>query len=189
MAERAFSERSGEMVRRGSTRDWTRGQAAPNNAEIQAFVDKISRLMDTAFEVPGLGWRFGFDALVGLIPGIGDLATTLVSLYLLLLASRTGLPRITLARMGLNVAIDMVGGSLPLVGDLFDVWWKSNQKNAALFRERLAAAPYETPRAKASDWIFVGGMIVALIGLFAAVIAVATLIVAAVWNAVAGIRG
>src|SRR6476660_854910 len=89
MAERAFSERSGGRVRRGSPRDWTRGQAAPNTAEIQAFVEKISRLMDTAFEVPGLGWRFGFDALVGLIPGIGDLATTLVSLYLLLLASRT----------------------------------------------------------------------------------------------------
>ncbi|HTM55436.1 MAG TPA: DUF4112 domain-containing protein [Pirellulales bacterium] len=186
MVERAFSESSGGIVRRGSTRHWARGQAAPNTAEIQAFVEKISRLMDTAFEVPGLGWRFGFDALVGLIPGIGDLATTLVSLYLLLLASRTGLPRITLARMGLNVAIDMVGGSLPLVGDIFDVWWKSNQKNAALLRERLAAAPYETPRAKASDWIFVGGMIVALIGLFAAVIAVATLIVAAVWNLVRG---
>ncbi|HEY2893381.1 MAG TPA: DUF4112 domain-containing protein, partial [Pirellulales bacterium] len=163
---------------------------APESAEIQAFVEKLSRLMDTAFEVPGLGWRFGFDAIVGLIPGVGDLATTLVSLYLLLLASRTGLPRITLARMGLNVAIDMVGGSLPLVGDIFDVWWKSNQKNAALLRERLAAAPSESRRAKASDWIFVGAMILALIVLFAAVIALATLIVAAVWNGVrAGLGG
>ena len=87
--------------------------------------------MDTAFEVPGLGWRFGFDALIGLIPGVGDVATTFVSLYLLVLAGRMGLPRITVARMGLNVAIDMLRGSLPLVGDVFDVWWKSNKMNAA----------------------------------------------------------
>src|SRR4051794_35016496 len=83
MAERAFSDRGGGIVRRRSSREWTRGQSAPDAAEIQAFVEKLSRLMDTAFEVPGLGWRFGFDALVGLIPGVGDLATTLVSLYLL----------------------------------------------------------------------------------------------------------
>jgi hypothetical protein len=185
MAERVFSD-GGGIVRRAPSRDWTRGQSAADTAEIQAFVERISRLMDTAFEVPGLGWRFGFDALVGLIPGVGDLATTLVSLYLLLLASRTGLPRITLARMGLNVAIDMVGGSLPLVGDIFDVWWKSNQKNAALLRERLAAAPHESRRAKASDWIFVGAMILALVVLFAAIIALATFIVATVWNAVRG---
>src|SRR3954469_5958356 len=106
MAERTFSDRSGSIVRRGSSRERTRGQPAPDTAEIQAFVEKLSRLMDTAFEVPGLGWRFGRDAFVGRAPGCGALATTLVSLYLLLLASRTGLPRITLARMGLNVAID-----------------------------------------------------------------------------------
>ena len=66
-------------------------------------IARLSHWMDTAFEVPVLGWRFGLDALIGLIPGLGDVATTFVSLYILGVAGRMGLPRITVATIGLNV--------------------------------------------------------------------------------------
>ena len=72
-------------------------------AQIQQFVEQLSRWMDAAFEVPGLGWRFGWDALIGLVPGVGDVATTLVALYIVAMAGKVGLPRVTVARMGLNV--------------------------------------------------------------------------------------
>ena len=108
--------------------------AGEEAAKIQRLVDRLSHWMDTAFEVPVVGWRFGWDPLLGLIPGVGDTGTMLVALYIVALAGKVGVPRITVARMGLNVAIDMVVGSLPLVGDLFDVYWKANVRNAALLR-------------------------------------------------------
>ena len=155
--------------------------------QIRATVGQISRWMDTAFEVPLVGWRFGLDAVIGLIPGLGDAATTVVSLYLLALAGRAGVPKITLARMGLNVAVDMVLGSLPLVGDVFDIWWKANQRNATLLDERIAQSGKDARRAKASDWIFVGAMLTGLAILFVALLSLAVLAVGALWNATAGL--
>ena len=100
-------------------------------ARLQWLVERLSYWMDAWFEVPGTGWRVGLDPLVGLIPGIGDLVTTVVSLYIISLAGRLGLPRITVARMALNVLVDMLLGAVPFVGDIFDVWWKANLRNAA----------------------------------------------------------
>jgi hypothetical protein len=80
--------------------------------------------MDDVFRVPVLGWRFGLDALLGLIPGLGDTSTSLVSFYILAAAVRYRVPKITLLRMGLNIAFDYVIGSLPVVGDVADAWWK-----------------------------------------------------------------
>ena len=92
--------------------------------------------MDDLFRVPILGWRFGLDALIGLIPGFGDTSTALVSFYILAAAVRHGVPKITLLRMGMNIGFDYLLGSLPVVGDVADAWWKSNQKNVALLRKR-----------------------------------------------------
>jgi hypothetical protein len=155
--------------------------------DIRSTVGQISRWMDTAFEVPLVGWRFGFDAIIGLIPGLGDAATTIVSLYLLALAGRAGVPKITLARMGLNVAVDMILGSLPLVGDVFDIWWKANQRNAALLDERIAQSGKDVRRAKASDWIFVGAMLAGLAILFVALVSLAILAASALWNVTQGL--
>jgi len=121
--------------------------------------------MDDLIRVPGLGWRFGLDALIGLIPGFGDTATSLVSFYILVNAVRYGVPKITLLRMGLNIAIDYAVGSLPLVGDFVDAWWKSNQKNLDLLRKRATVSAEEARSASAGDWLFVGGIIIGLIGL------------------------
>lgn len=124
--------------------------------------------MDDLFRVPVLGWRFGLDALIGLIPGVGDTASSLASFYILANAVRYGVPKITLLRMGLNLGIDYAVGSLPLVGDLFDAWWKSNQKNLELLKKRATVSPEEARAASAGDWLFVGGIILGLTGMVVA---------------------
>jgi hypothetical protein len=128
-------------------------------------LDRLGWLMDDLFRVPGLGWRFGLDALIGLIPGLGDTTTSLVSFYILASAVRYRVPKITLLRMGLNFGIDYALGSIPVVGDFFDAWWKSNQRNLDLLRKRATVSPDEARAASVSDWLFVGGIIVGLIGL------------------------
>jgi uncharacterized protein DUF4112 len=154
--------------------------------QIRRSFGQISRWMDTAFEMPLVGWRFGWDPIIGLIPGLGDAATTVVSLYLVALASRAGVPKITLARMGLNVAVDMVLGSLPLVGDVFDVWWKANERNAILLDERIAQNGKAVRRASASDWIFVGAMLAGLAVLFVAIVSLTILAASVLWTATEG---
>src|SRR6266566_3457378 len=132
---------------------------------VEESLERLSWVMDDLIRVPGLGWRFGLDAIVGLIPGFGDTATTLVSFYILVAAVRYRVPKVTLLRMGLNIGIDYVLGSLPLVGDIFDAWWKSNQMNVDLLRKRAAVSANEARQGKLSDWLFVGMIILGLIGL------------------------
>jgi Domain of unknown function (DUF4112) len=121
--------------------------------------------MDDLFRVPVLGWRFGLDALIGLVPALGDTSTTLVSFYILASAVRYRVPKITLLRMGLNIAIDYVVGALPVVGDVADAWWKSNRMNLELLQKRATVSAEEARSGKASDWLFVGGIIVGLAAL------------------------
>jgi hypothetical protein len=112
-------------------------------------------LLDNAYRVPGTDIRFGWDALVGLIPGAGDIVTALFSGAIIMQAHRMRVPRVIQLRMVLNVLIDVVVGIVPLFGDVADVFWKSNSRNFALL-ERHAAAPAP---ASASDWLFVGGVL------------------------------
>jgi hypothetical protein len=131
---------------------------------IDESLERLSWLMDDLIRVPGLGWRLGLDAIVGLIPGFGDTATSLVSFYILVAAVRYRVPKITLLRMGMNIGIDYLVGSLPLVGDLFDAWWKSNQMNVELLRKRATVSASEARQGTLSDWLFVGLIILLLIG-------------------------
>jgi hypothetical protein len=133
--------------------------------KIDERLDRLSWLMDDLIRVPGLGWRFGLDAIVGLIPGFGDTATTLVSFYILASAVRYRVPKVTLLRMGMNIGIDYLVGSLPLVGDIFDAWWKSNQMNVELLSKRATVSASEARKGKLSDWLFVGLLILLLAGL------------------------
>jgi len=132
---------------------------------IDESLERLSWLMDDLIRVPGLGWRFGLDAIVGLIPGFGDTATSLVSFYILVAAVRYRVPKVTLLRMGMNIGIDYLVGSLPLVGDLFDAWWKSNQMNVALLRKRATVSASEARKGTLSDWLFVALIILLLAGL------------------------
>ena len=133
--------------------------------EVEQSLERLSWLMDDMFRIPVLGWRIGLDALVGLIPGVGDTATTLASLYILTSAVRYRVPKVTLLRMGLNLGIDYALGSLPLVGDFFDAWWKSNQKNVELLRRRATVSASEAREGRISDWLFVGLIVLVLVGL------------------------
>src|SRR6266550_1165962 len=131
---------------------------------VDESLERLAWLMDDLIRVPGLGWRFGLDALVGLIPGFGDTATSLASFYILASAVRYRVPKVTLLRMGLNIGIDYVLGSLPLAGDVFDAWWKSNQMNLDLLRKRATVSAAEARKGTLSDWLFVGLIILLLAG-------------------------
>jgi hypothetical protein len=100
-------------------------------------LDWIANLMDSAVVVPGTNIRVGFDALLGLAPGIGDTATTLISLWLVKEAHELGAPRHIIARMIGNVALDGLVGAVPLLGDAFDVMWRANRRNVKILREHF----------------------------------------------------
>ncbi len=145
--------------------------AAPARAEradVEQSLEQLSRAMDGLFRIPGTGWRIGLDALVGLIPGVGDFATTAVSLYILAAGVRYRVPKVTLLRMASNIAVDYLLGSVPIVGDLFDAAWKSNQMNVELLKRRASVAPEEARHGRLSDWLFLAvivlGLLVLLVG-------------------------
>jgi hypothetical protein len=138
----------------------------------------IARLLDSAVSVPGTGIRFGLDPLLGLIPGLGDLAGMVLSGYLVVLGGRLGVPRTVLMRMLANVAIDTVGGSVPVLGDLFDVGWKSNMRNVGLL-ERAIGSPVTARRASRFTVL---GILLLLALLAAAGIAVAIIVLEAVFQ-------
>lgn len=91
-----------------------------------ARLDRLATLLDTAYRVPGTQVRFGLDALIGLLPGLGDVASAALSAYLIYQAGRLGVRRSAIARMIGNIALDMAMGALPLVGDAADVFWRTN---------------------------------------------------------------
>ncbi len=103
-------------------------------------LSSIAALMDTAVAIPLTRFRVGADSVLGLVPGIGDAAGTLVSLYLVNEARRLGLPKDKLARMLTNVGIDFVGGAVPLLGDLFDAYFKSNKRNVDLVLDHFGVS-------------------------------------------------
>jgi hypothetical protein len=102
-----------------------------------ARIDALATLLDTALVIPGTGIRFGLDGLIGLIPGIGDLITTAMSLYIVREARALGAPLHVIARMLGNVALDSVVGVVPVVGDAFDVLWRANRRNMRLLQDWL----------------------------------------------------
>ena len=100
-------------------------------------LDRLTRLLDIAFVVPGTNIRFGVDAIVGLIPVVGDWAGVALSSLVILEAARIGVPAGLLARMVGNVVIEGVVGSVPIAGDVFDVFWRANRRNLGLLRRHL----------------------------------------------------
>jgi len=105
-------------------------------------LDMLATLFDTAIVVPGTNLRFGVEALLRLVPGIGDVAASALSVYLLYEASRLGVPRLLFARMVANVVIEGAVGVVPLAGDAFDVFFRANRRNVALLRRHFARTGY-----------------------------------------------
>jgi hypothetical protein len=119
-----------------------------------AWAEKLTRWLDDVVRIPGTDIRFGLDSIVGFfLPGAGDAITAVGSVALLFLALRSGVPTVVLGRMVMNIAIDTLVGAVPLVGDLFDVAWKSNRKNYELI-ERYKGDPDAKPGT--GDYVLVG---------------------------------
>src|SRR6185503_262621 len=110
-----------------------------------------ARIFDSAFRIPGTGITFGLDPILGLIPGLGDVASPVFSLFFLWHGLRLGVPKVVLARMFFNVLIDAAVGAVPVVGDLFDFGWKANAWNLALLERH--AVPGRRPTS--ADWLVV----------------------------------
>ncbi len=100
-------------------------------------LEGLAWLFDNSILIPGLNIRVGLDAIIGLVPGIGDLISAGVSMYLMSEASKLGVSRAILIRMAGNVMIDTILGSIPFVGDLFDIGWKANTRNVRLLVEHF----------------------------------------------------
>lgn len=119
-------------------------------SRIKDQLDSFAWLMDNYFRIPGLGWRFGIEAIIGLIPGFGDVVTGALGVLLLLRAIQFKLPKIVITRMILNNLIDILVGAIPFLGDLFDFVFKANTKNMVLFR-KYAEGP---TKSTTGHWIF-----------------------------------
>jgi hypothetical protein len=112
-----------------------------SRADRVARIDALAQLLDSAFVLPGTNIRFGIDALIGLVPGIGDLISTALALFIVREARALGAPRWMVARMLGNVALDTVVGAVPLLGDVADVAFRANRRNVAMLRKYLAREP------------------------------------------------
>jgi hypothetical protein len=137
----------------------------------------MTRLLDNAFTVPGTRFRFGLDALIGVVPGIGDAIGAVFSSFIVYQAARLGASSATLARMVGNVALDTVVGQVPLLGDLFDAGWKANSRNLSLLEAHLER-PAST--ARASRWVLflvIVGLLLLLVGIIALGIVVVEFVV------------
>lgn len=142
--------------------------------EIEESLETLSHYLDGLFRIPGTGWRFGLDSLVGLVPNVGDISTALVSFYILVAGVRYGVPKITLLRMALNIGVDYLIGIIPIAGDAFDFFWKHNERNMNLIRERGKGKG----SGSRSDYFFVGVIIFVLVGILAGSVLLSLLLIA-----------
>jgi len=153
--------------------EWQRRERQRHDLFNDDNLERLASLLDDGFRVPGTSISFGLDPIVGLLPGIGDFLTSLLSFAFLIAAWRRRLPRITQARIVANIAIDTLCGTLPIVGDLFDVYWKANRKNLVLLQRSTRHPEPQTWR----DWLFFGILALVVAGLALLPIVVAVWIV------------
>jgi len=138
------------------------GRPRPLTPEVERRLTALRSLkgwLDEAFRLPGTNLRFGWDPLIGLVPWVGDLLTAVMSGAIVLQAHKMRLPRIIQLRMLGNVAIDLLAGAIPFVGDAADFFWKSNKKNFALLEEHA----YEVRPPSAGDWLFVSAILLTIL--------------------------
>jgi hypothetical protein len=136
--------------------------------EVEPLFKWIAVIMDDLLRLPGTKFRVGLDPIIGLIPGIGDTGSALVSAFVLIQAARRGLPKILLARMSLNILINEIVGIVPVIGDAFSFWFKSNARNYELLKTFQGTSK----AARKSDWLFVIAVLVVLFFVVCAGVAV-----------------
>ncbi|MCY4131116.1 MAG: DUF4112 domain-containing protein [Nitrospira sp.] len=129
---------------------------------LRASADSIARLLDSVVQIPGTSIRFGLDALLGLIPGLGDWIANLIGTTILFLAVKLEVPKIVIVRMAFNLGVNTMIGAIPGLGDVFSIWFRSNLKNAKLLRRYTSK---QTTGATPGDWLFVIGLLVGTFGI------------------------
>jgi len=148
---------------------------------VVATAELLAKILDTTVKIPGTRFYLGLDPLLGLIPGIGDMIANLIGTVILVLAARLHVPQVVMMRMSLNLLINGTVGAIPIVGDLFSIWFRSHARNADLLR-RAAVQPYrEMQQARLYVAGIIGGTVVLLLLAIAAVL----WIVATLWSAIA----
>jgi len=157
----------------------------PRSAKVSAAfsdenLDLLSHLLDDFLRVPGTSIRFGLDGIVGFIPGIGDVLGGIASCLLIVAAWVRGVPKVILARMVLNVAIETAVGAVPIVGDLFDIAWRANRRNYRLLEGSVAAPGRYT----LGSWLFLGAMVAILVVLVAVPLLVAEWLLKVIWHGI-----
>lgn len=147
-----------------------------------ASLARLSRILDAAIRVPGTDIRVGLDPILGLVPGLGDWAGALGSGYILLRAASLGAARPTLLRMAANIGVDFMAGSVPVLGDIFDLGWRANERNMVLLRAHLDAPE----RRRRADRGFVMLLVVGLGALLLLTVGLSLWLIAALLQAVFG---
>src|SRR4051812_30511574 len=156
---------------------WTRGAWLFRDQTLRS----LEILLDEAFRIPGTSFRFGIDGLIGLVPGLGDVIAGLLSAVIPLAGWVRGIPYVALVRMVLNIAVDVLIGSIPVVGDIFDVFWKANRRNYRILQRHLR----QPHRHGWRDWAF----LLVLIATVAAVLMIPLLLFAWLMHWLLHLRG
>ena len=180
-----------EKPRAGNYRRATVGAIIDSDIRRDAGIDfaaqwlRIARfladLLDQRFTIPGTSVRIGLDPILGLLPGVGDLVANLTGSAILLIAAQFNIPKIILLRMGLNIAVNALIGAIPIFGDVFSIWFRSNVKNVQLLERYIGA----TRRASTTgDWLFVIALIAALLAVLAAILAAVVWLVGLLVNSI-----
>ena len=179
-------ERSGAEPNRLGSETWEWEVLPPEVRQKRASLEPLFRwlalIMDDFLGFPGTKFRFGLDPIIGLLPGIGDVASAIISALALVYAARYGLPKILLTRMATNILVNELVGIIPGLGDAFSFWFKSNVRNYELLR-RYAAAP---ERSRRGDWIFLLAVLTLLFIIACAGLIVSLLVFQVIWQLIFG---
>ena len=124
--------------------------------EAQRRLQRIAKLMDSQIRVPGLGLKIGADAVLGLVPGVGDILTGAIGAYLIYEAQRLGIPRSAIARMIANIAFDTAIGAIPVFGDIWDFFFRSNDRNMQILARHIGGLPLDVSYEDAAPYTETG---------------------------------
>lgn len=155
-------------------------RAAPDHDVDRLWLAKfLADLLDQRFTIPGTSIRIGLDPLIGLIPGIGDLLANATGSLILVVAAQLGVPKIVLARMGMNIAFNTILGAIPIFGDIFSIWFRSNVRNVELLQRSLGR---QTKRTVFTDWLFVTALILGLLLLLGGIVLAGIWVFKQIWE-------
>lgn len=151
-----------------------------SSAQRFSLAKVLADWLDQRFTIPGTSIRIGLDPILGLIPGIGDMIANLAGSAIILIAAQYRLPKIVLLRMGLNVALNSMIGAIPVFGDIFSIWFRSNVKNTRLLERYVGV---EGQASTFGNWIFVIAVIIGIVILLIGIFVVTVWLIKQVWNA------